>query len=126
MSSFAFGQTENDPERIIRRIIDSGSFEGHDQKVIGHLGDAGAVIVTKIFAGRDLTKENVDAALVVIDGLFADPSFIQANSDRQPRTALLLLRYFDLSTSDPELKKRIADAGRYVQDRYAASLKARQ
>ena len=42
-------------------------------------------------------------------------TFVEVVDDRQPRTALLLLRYFDLSTNDVALKKRIADAVKYVQ-----------
>jgi hypothetical protein len=124
LSTLACGQTGNDPERVIRRIVDAGSSEGHDQKVIGRLGDAGAVLLTKILADRNLTSNTIDGALVVIDGVFADPTFVEVADDRQPRTALLLLRYFDLSTNDTALKRRIADATRYVQDRYASSLKA--
>ena len=123
-SNVVFSQTENDPEHIIRRIIESGNFAGHDQKVIGPLGDAAAVVLTKVFAGRDLTSNNIDDALVIIDASFADPTFVIAVADRQPKTALLLLRYFDVSKTDPALKKRIAETRKYVQDHYAASLKA--
>jgi|SRR5271157_4415734 len=124
LSSVVYGQTGNDPEHVIKRMFDTASFEGHDQKVIGRLGDAGAVLVTKILAGRDLTSQTIDTALVVIEGSFADPNFVEAANDRQPRTALLLLRYLDLSARDSALKKRIADTAKYVQDRYAASLQA--
>jgi hypothetical protein len=123
LSTFACGQTGNDPERVVRRIVDAGSSEGHDQKVIGRLGDAGGILLTKILADRNLTSDTIDRALVVIDAVFADPTFVEVADDRQPRTTLLLLRYFDLSTNDTELKKRIADTGIYVQDRFAASLK---
>ncbi len=122
LSSIAYGQTVNSPEHVIRRIVDSGVSEGFDQKVIGGMGDAGAVLVTKIIAGRVLTSRTIDNALVVIEESFADPTFVEVADDRQPRRALLLLRYLDLSTNDAELKKRIADTTKYVQDRYAASL----
>lgn len=124
LSSLVYGQTGGDPERVIRRIVDAGVSEGYDQKVIGGLGDAGAVILTKILAGRDLTRSTIDGGLVVIQSVFADPTFVEAAGDREPRTALLLLRYFDLSTNDAALKKRIADTVKYVRDRYAASLHA--
>ncbi len=117
-------QVGSGPERIIRRIVDDGISEGHDQKVIGGIGDAGAVLLTKILADRVLTSNTIDNALVVLGEVFADPTFVEAVEDRQPRTALLLLRYFDLSTHDAALKKRIADAVKYVQDRYTASLHA--
>jgi len=105
-------------------MVDTGAFEGHDQKVIGRLGDGGEVLLTKILAGRDLTSNTIENALVVLGGIFADPTFVETTGDRQPRTALLLLRYLDLSTKDAALKKRIADTGKYVQDRYTASLQA--
>jgi hypothetical protein len=115
LSALGNAQAGSDPERIIRRIVDDGISEGHDQKVIGGLGDAGAVLLTKILADRDLTSNTIDNALVVIDSVFADSNLVETVDDRQPRTALLLLRYFDLSTNDAALKKRIADAVKYVQ-----------
>jgi hypothetical protein len=121
----AYGQTTSDPEHVVSRMIYGGVFEGHDQKVIGGLGDAGAVLVTKALAGKELTSGNVDGALEVIYGAFADPSMVSNAADRQPRTALLVLRYFDLSTTDAALKKRIADAGKYVQGRYTAFLQGK-
>jgi hypothetical protein len=117
LSALGNTQAGGDPERIIRRIVDDGISEGHDQKVIGRLGDAGAVLLTKILADRGLTSNTIDNALVVIDSVFADPTFVEVVDDRQPRTALLLLRYFDLSTNDVALKKRIADTVKYVQGR---------
>jgi len=124
LSTLAYSQSGNDPEYVIKRMVDTGAFEGHDQKVIGRLGDGGAVLLTKILAGSDLTSNTIDNALVVLAGIFADPSLVETTSNRQPRTALLLLRYLDLSTKDAALKKRIADTGKYVQDRYTASLQA--
>jgi hypothetical protein len=121
LSSLAYSQAGNDPEYVIRRMVDTGIFEGHDQKVIGRLGDAGAVFLTKILAGRDLTSNTIDNALVVIEGVFAGPNLVEVAGDRQPRTALLVLRYLDLSTTDDALKERIADTRKYVQDHYAAS-----
>ena len=93
LSSLAYCQDGNDPEYVIMRMVDTGAFEGHDLKVIGRLGDGGAVLLTKILAGRELTSDTIDTALVVIAGAFADPSFVEAVGDRQPRTALLVLKY---------------------------------
>jgi hypothetical protein len=125
LSTFVSGQAGNDPEQVIRHIINTGFIEGHDQKVIGNLGDAGAVLVTKILAGRDLTPNTIGSAVIVIEDSFADPSFVEAAADREPRTALLVLRYLDLSTSDAELKKHIGDTRRYILDRYATSVQAK-
>ena len=43
LSALGNTQAGSDPERIIRRIVDDGISEGHDQKVIGRLGDSGSV-----------------------------------------------------------------------------------
>jgi hypothetical protein len=124
LSGSAYGQTGNDPEHVIRQVIDSGFLDGHDRKVLGRLGDAGAVLVTKILAGREPTPGAIGGALLIIVESFADPSFVESAPDREPRTALLVLRYLDLSTNDLELKNHIVDTRKYIQDRYAASLQA--
>ena len=115
LSALGNAQAGGDPERIIRRIVDGGISEGHDQKVIGPLGDASAVLITKILSDRNLTSQTIDNVLVVLEGSFADPTFVEITSDREPRTALLLLRYLDISTSDIGLKRRIADTRKYIE-----------
>jgi hypothetical protein len=117
------GRTPSEPEQVIARIIDSGAFEGHDQKVIGWLGDAAAVIVTKHLSQRHLNQRDIDMTLIVLIGAFADPSFVRNEADRQPRTTLLVLRYLELSTDDSKLKTRIADAKKYIEDRCVQSMR---
>lgn len=120
LSSIAYAQTRTNAEQVIKGMFDTGMFDGHDSKVLGQLGDTGAVVVTKILAGRHLTPKIIDMSLVVIASSFSDPSFVKTPADREPRTAMLLLRYLDLSTSDPALRKRVADTTKYVQDHYAS------
>src|SRR5580693_7311911 len=117
------GRTPSEPEQVIARIIDSGTFEGHDQKVIGWLGDAAAVIVTKHLSQRHLSQRDIDMTLIVLIGAFADPSFVRNEADRQPRTTLLVLRYLELSTDDSKLKTRIADAKKYIEDHCVQSIR---
>jgi hypothetical protein len=123
--SVAYGQAGNDPQQVVARMVQTGVFEGHDQKVVGRLGDAGAVLLTKIIAGKDLTSTTIGNALLVIEESFADPSLVETKGDKQPMTSLLVLRYLDLSTSDAELKKHIGDTRKYIMDRYAASLQSK-
>lgn len=125
MSGIAHGQTGNDPEHVIKRMIDTGFFDSVDQKVVGRLGDAGAVLLTKILMGRDLPSSTIGNALVVIEESFVDPSLVETAGDRQPRTSLFILKYLDLSTNDAELKKHIGDTRKYILDRYATSLQTR-
>ena len=98
--------------------------EGWDQKILIHLGDAGAVLATRVLADRNLTPKTIGSALVVLENSFAEPKLVEVTADREPRTSLLLLRYLELSTSDAESRKNIADTRKYIQDQYAAFLKA--
>jgi hypothetical protein len=116
------GRIPSAPEQAIARIIDFGG-EGHDQQVIGWLGDAAAVIVTKHLSQRHLSQADIDMTLIVLIGAFADPSFVRSEADRQPRTTLLVLRYLELSTDDPKLKTRIADAKKYIEDHCVQSIR---
>ena len=122
LAGIAYGQIVSSPEQVIRRMIESGSFEGHDRKVIGGMGDAAAVTVTKVLAGRNLSANDIDSVLVILNSSFADLRFVEVVSDREPRTALFVLHSLDSSTKDPELKKRIADTKKYVQEQHAKSM----
>jgi hypothetical protein len=81
------------------------------------MGDAAAVVVTRVLAGRAVGTAEIDSVLVVLNSSFADPSMVRA-SDREPRTALFVLRYMDSSTSDAKLKQRIADTRNRIMERF--------
>ena len=117
------GQKGNDAETVIERMINSGSLEGHDQKVIGPMGDAAAVVLTKVLAGKTLTTDQIDSSLLILNMAFGDPSGVEIASDRKPRAALFVLQAFDHSVLDAALKKRIAETRKYIQEQY---LKASQ
>jgi hypothetical protein len=124
LSGAAHGQSGNDPEQVVRRVINTGMIEGWNQKLLIPLGDAGADLATKVLADRNLTPKTIGGALIVLENSFAEPKLVEVTADREPRTSLLLLRYLELSTSDAESRKNIADTRKYVQDRYAKFLKA--
>jgi hypothetical protein len=124
LSGAAYCQSGNDPEQVVRRVINTGMIEGWDQKLLVHLGDAGAVLATKVLADRNLTPKTIGSALIVVENSFAEPKLVEVTADREPRTSLLLFRYLELSTSDAESRKNIVDTRKYVQDRYATFLKA--
>jgi hypothetical protein len=111
-------QVNNTPEETIRRIIDSGLFEGHDQKLIGGLGDAAAVAVTKEVADSKLTPNQIDSILLILNSAFAD---IGADQNREPRTALFVLRDLELLTGDAALRKRIEATRMYILGQVAKS-----
>jgi len=118
----AICQTSNPSEDPVQAILQTGLIDGHYLKEIGPMGDAAAVKVTKILAGRTLSKADIDNVLVVLGSAFANPTMVKDISDREPRTALLVLQYLASSTNDPDLEKRIAQRKQYVTERYAKSL----
>ena len=119
-AAMAYSQTGNDSRLVIERIIEKGFIEGHDSKVIGVMGDAASVTLTKVLAARNLRSEDIDSGLWVLAQAFADPHMVRNSADREPRTARLLLRYFEFSTHDPQLKQRIGETRKYIDEKCAA------
>jgi hypothetical protein len=95
-------------------MITTGSYEGHDSKVIGVAGDEAAIVIAAYIEDKDLTTLEIDLMLTILRQAFADPSQIAEVSNRNPAVARLLLRYFDLVTKDPELKLRITESREYI------------
>jgi len=124
LSGAAYGQAGNDPEQVVKEVINTGMIQGWDQKLLVRLGDAGAVLATKVLADRNLTSKTTSGALIVIENSFAETKLVDVAADREPRASLLLLRYLELSMNDAESRKNIADTRKYIHDRYAAFLKA--
>lgn len=110
-------------EDVIKRIIFSAAHEGNDNRVIGWMGDAAAVVVTRVVAGRKLATSEMDGVLIVLDASYGDPGMVEVAADRQPKTTLFVLEYLACSATDPALRRRIADARKYVEAHYAESLK---
>ena len=120
--SSATGQRPATPESLIKLLIDTGLFEGSISKDLMTLGDAGAVLATKVLAGDKLTSKMITRTLGVLQWSFLDLNFVEDPKDRQPRTTLLLLNYFYASTNDPEVKARISFTANYINERYKAYL----
>jgi hypothetical protein len=111
--SSASNQT-SELQNTIRRMITTGSYEGHDSKVIGASGDEAAIVMAAYIEDKDLTTPDIDMMLTILRQAFADPSQIAEVSNRNPEVARLLLRYFGLVTKDPALKLRITEAREYI------------
>lgn len=116
----ALSQQTSTPESAISRMIDSGFFDGHDQKLIAGTGDAAAVLVTKILGGRELTPRQIDYTLAVLNMAFAG---VASGPDAEPKTALFVLRGLELSTNDAQLRGRIAQTRKYVEEEFSKSTK---
>jgi len=107
-------------EGTLKRVMETGQILGWDTKALSKGGEAGAVILTRLLADRTLSDEEIASALPALDSCFYDPRWVEKPSDREPRTALLLLRYFDFQAHSPDLKKTIAETRKAILDRYAA------
>jgi hypothetical protein len=114
-------QTENSVAALLKQLS-SGYVTGFAEKPVNRLGDVAAVALTRIVADSKLSPKDVENMLVVLREAFGRPSIVVIESDRQPRTALFVLQYFDSLTVDAELKRKITDAKRYiVEQSHAAS-----
>ncbi len=83
------------------------------------MGDAAAVAVTKVLAGRSgLSASEYDSVLTVIHTAFAAPQIIEMESDREPRTALFVLEYLKRTAVDG-VGARIEEERRFVLDQFA-------
>lgn len=111
-------QTNESPEQIVRVALDLKSqviYTGIWDKLLSRIGDAGAVAVTKVVGGKDLTPEEVNRILAVIWKSFGAPRIVQNAADRRPRTALFVLKYLDSLDLSPELKARVAQTRAFVE-----------
>lgn len=108
------------PEDVIRRMLYQGITEGHDVGVVGGIGDAAAVIVTKVVGDRSLSPSQIDVVLAVLNMAFGD---VTPGPDAEPRTALFVLRQLDLSTNDVQLRGRVAKTRKYIADEFSKSTK---
>jgi len=113
-------QKAQTPEEMISKIVDAGFLDGHYTKVIGGTGDAAAVSVTKIVRERGLSPDEIDRVLIVLNMAFGGET---NGPDAEPKTALFVLRELDLSTNDAQLRGRIAQTRKYVQDEFEKSTK---
>lgn len=105
----------------IDRVMKTGLFWGFDEKALSRGGDAGAVVTTRILADRELTDAEVGTLSGTTESCFRRLTWVWQAADREPRTALLLLRYLDYQARSPELKTWIAQAKKEILERYAAS-----
>jgi hypothetical protein len=115
-----------DAETAVRQSLthfSSGLITPVDIKNLRRFGDESAVGLTKITAGKVLSRSDVDPTLLLIRYSFSDLSFVEAPSDREPRTTLFVLRYLELCTNDAKQRGEIANARDYVEDQYRKSTK---
>ena len=108
----AYGQTSKlSDEQIVERVITSGVVEGNQDKQISRLGDAAAVAATKVIGGKlvrgeTITASDVNGVAIVLRLAFAAPTIVDATSDREPKTAIVLLQFLGIDYSRRRRQKR--------------------
>ena len=119
LTALAAGQSPENAGQVVRdalRVTSSGYYTGSTEKSLERLGDNAAIELIRIFEGRDLSPAEIRSALLIVDLSFAAPRVIAAESDRKPRATLLLLRYLDYQAREPELKDKILQTKRSLEE----------
>lgn len=108
------GQTpqEGYAEERIATSLRTGSYEGFLTKMLRLMGDQGAVAVAKVISDRPLSDSEFEFVLSYLHDSFSDVSLIHEPSNREPRVALLVLRYLECSTKDPGRRREIEETRR--------------
>lgn len=127
MSGATYGQAANaTPEQIIGRVIETGTSEGQVDKQLSRMGDATAVIVTRLFGDkfvgqRGLSERDITNVLIVLHVAFAAPAIVANVPDREPRTTVFVLQCLALLTNDSGLRNSIAETKQYVLNQFRSS-----
>jgi hypothetical protein len=116
-----------EPPRTLEQTIDTAVFgcclEGWGVKQMRRAGDSAAVALTRVLTDRELSSNQIDTAAYILESAFSEPRLIEKAPDREPKTALFVLRYLDHSTLDTVLKGKIAEARTHILERAAAGAK---
>src|SRR6266852_2122196 len=105
-------------QEVIRSALERSAIDGHIQKQLGKMGDAAGVSITKVLAEKAINENDVKIVLALLRLSFADPGAVETVADREPRTALFVLRLLDQYTQDMALKRDIADTKAYVKQQF--------
>jgi len=119
LAQAASAQSVYSTEQIITNVLRSGVWEGQVDKRLRTEGGAATAVLTKIIAGREVSRGEVDTMLDMLRSSFSELGLIESTAEREPRTALFLLRYFDCVVYDAALKKKIADTRKSILETFA-------
>ena len=95
------------PEERISASLRNGFYDGNMTKMLRLMGDQGAVAVARVISNGPLSEPDLESVLLYLHDAFSEVSLIQEPSNREPRVALLVLRYLECSTKNPGLKRKI-------------------
>jgi hypothetical protein len=98
---FVCCQTKDiDPKKMIEEMISPGVFYGIQEKRLDRMGDAAAVLVTKVLAGKNASASESSSILDIIHVSFSAPHLVENVFDREPLTTQFVLQYLNFSNVD--------------------------
>lgn len=103
---------DNSPEATIRDALNPKSdFYGSGimDKQLSRMGDAAAVAIAKVVAGKKIDQAMTDRLLVIIKTAFSAPKIVANESDRKPRAALFVLQLLERQSSNPKQRELILE-----------------
>lgn len=106
--------------QIAMKDAEQGIYEGIVEKMLGRLGDASAVALTKLFAEKPIADSDIPPILLIVKLSYGSPEGIEEATERQPRTTLYLLHSLSQTTKDPKIVTSIEETSVYVKSQYAA------
>ena len=94
--SIAFCQTTlktPDADQIVRKMLSDPmhGYSSWDEKDLNRLGDASAVVATKLLDGKIVDANEIKQTLLIVEFSFEAPHLIEVESDRQPKAASILV-----------------------------------
>lgn len=100
------------PEHVVKVALNPKSeaiYSGVMRKQLMPMGDAAAVAITRVLAGKRPQSDTVDRVFLVIEFSFDSPEAIVNQEDRKPKTALFVLASLDQGALSTEQKKHLKE-----------------
>lgn len=120
-------RAQTDREELVQMAMkeaEQGGYNGVTEKMLGRLGDASAVAITKLLADKPIAATDIPAILIIVRLSYNFPDGIEESADRKPRTTLFLLNSLSHMTNDPKNVEKIADTAAFVRAQYTTYAKA--
>jgi len=100
------------PEHVVKVALNPKSeaiYSGVMRKQLMPMGDAAAVAITRVLAGKRPQSDTVDRVFLIIEFSFDSPEAIVNQADRKPKTALFVLASLDQQALSTEQKKHLIE-----------------
>lgn len=100
------------PEHVVKAALNPKSeviYSGVMRKQLMPMGDAAAVAVTRVLAGKRPQPDTVNRVLLIIEFSFDSPEAIVNQADQKPKTALFVLGSLDQQALTTEQRKHLRE-----------------